>query len=231
MIHIINFAVQSTLKFIYMSEKEKHLEELAEIRKLMERSSKFISLSGMSGVAAGVIALIGSFIAYWYLNIYFPNNTESFFFKSISIHNEIIIFLFSLATLILVLALVSGFFFTYRRAKKKGHSIFDKTAFRAIFNLLIPLVTGGLLSLILIFYLEIYIISGVTLIFYGLALVNASHYTFSDVKYLGIMEIILGLIACIYPGYGVIFWAVGFGILHIIYGIVMYYKYERNSKN
>jgi hypothetical protein len=44
---------------------------------------------------------------------------------------------------------------------------------------------------------------------------------------LGICEIGLGLIASIYMGYGLLFWAVGFGVLHIIYGIVMYMKYER----
>jgi MFS family permease len=212
-----------------MSEKEKHLEELTEIRKMMERSSKFISLSGMSGVAAGIVALIGSFVAYWYMNVYFRNNSESLVFKKMDIHLEILVFLFLLGSLILMLALASGFFFTYRRAKKKGHSIWDKTAFRAINNLLIPLITGGLFALILIFYREIYIISGVTLIFYGLALVNTSHYTLPDIKFLGIFEILLGLIACIYPGYGVIFWAVGFGVLHIIYGKLMYCKYERNN--
>lgn len=212
-----------------MTEKQKHLDDLVEIRKLMERSSKFISLSGMSGVAAGFIALLGAAVAYWYINFYFKYNSESLIFKNYNINTEITIFLFLLASIILILALASGFFFTYRRAKKRGHSIFDKTAFRAIQNLMIPLVTGGILSLILIFYREIYIISGITLIFYGLALVNASHHTLSEVKYLGICEIILGLIACIKPSYGILFWSLGFGVLHIIYGIFMYFKYDKKT--
>jgi len=214
-----------------MTEKEKHLEDLLEIRKMMERSSKFISLSGMSGVSAGIIALVGAAIAYWYVNFYFKNHNVSLIFKNYSINIEIVIFLFILAGLILGLALISGFFFTYKRAKSRGHSIFDKTAFRAINNLLIPLVTGGLFCIILIFYREIYIIAGITLIFYGLALVNASHHTLSEIKYLGITEIILGLIACLLPRYGLIFWAIGFGILHIIYGIHMYIKYDKSSDN
>ena len=113
-----------------MTEKEKHLEELSEIKKLMERSSKFMSLSGMSGITAGLIALIGSIIAYWYMDIYFPNHSVSLIFKNLDIHIEILIFLFLLGCLILTLALGAGFLFTYRRAKKKGHSIFEKTAFR-----------------------------------------------------------------------------------------------------
>jgi hypothetical protein len=58
-------------------------------------------------------------------------------------------------------------------------------------------------------------------------LINASKYTFNDIRYLGFCEIILGLGAAVYVGYGLYFWALGFGILHIIYGAMMYYKYER----
>ena len=44
--------------------KEEQLQNLAEIRSLMERSSRFISLSGLSGVGAGVCALVGSAAAH-----------------------------------------------------------------------------------------------------------------------------------------------------------------------
>jgi len=211
-----------------MSEKEKHLEDLSEIRNLMERSSKFISLSGMSGVSAGLIAMVGACIAFWYINIYFHHNTKSLIFKSLDLNTEIVVFLFSLAVIVLSLALLSGFYFTYRRAKLKGNTIWSKSAFRVAYNLLIPLVSGGLLVIILFYFHQVNIISGITLIFYGLALVNASHFTLNDIKFLGILEILLGLLACVFQGYGIFFWATGFGILHIIYGIIMYYKYERN---
>ena len=65
------------------------------------------------------------------------------------------------------------------------------------------------------------------LIFYGLALINSSKYTFFEIRYLGIAEIVLGLIASVFVSSGLILWAAGFGLLHIIYGIIMYYKYER----
>ena len=67
-----------------------------------------------------------------------------------------------------------------------------------------------------------------SLIFYGLALINASKYTLGEIKYLGYFQLLLGLVNCTMPGYGLYFWAMGFGVLHILYGIIMWYKYERN---
>ncbi|MGE5429024.1 MAG: hypothetical protein ACM3O8_14110, partial [Methylococcaceae bacterium] len=65
------------------------------------------------------------------------------------------------------------------------------------------------------------------LIFYGLALVNAGKFTLSEVHYLGITEIVLGLMAAVFINWGLLFWALGFGVMHIVYGMMMYYKYER----
>ena len=65
------------------------------------------------------------------------------------------------------------------------------------------------------------------LIFYGIALYNASKHTLSYVKYLGFTEIILGLISAMYPGDGFWFWVIGFGFMHIIYGSLMYFKYDK----
>jgi hypothetical protein len=43
---------------------------------------------------------------------------------------------------------------------------------------------------------------------------------------LGITEIILGLMSSWLIGYGLLFWAVGFGVMHIFYGLMMYFRYE-----
>ena len=114
-----------------------------------------------------------------------------------------------------------------RKAKRKGLPVWDSTAKRLLLNLLIPLATGGLFCLVLLYHRQVGMIAPATLIFYGLALLNASKYTLNDIRYLGILEIIIGLIASVYIGYGLLFWAVGFGVLHIVYGIVMYSKYEK----
>lgn len=138
-----------------------------------------------------------------------------------------LVFLFADAAIILILALGSAIFFTTRRAKKNGLLIWDATIKRLLINLFIPLITGGLFCLVLLFHRQIYLIAPATLVFYGLALLNASKYTLNEIKYLGISEIIIGLIACFLVGYGLIFWAFGFGFLHIVYGAIMYNKYER----
>jgi hypothetical protein len=212
-----------------MNKETDHLETLSEIRSLMERSSRFISLSGLSGVFAGVFALIGAYAAYIYLNhnIMSSNSYEYTRSSNVETQTDFYAFFFTDAISVLVTSLAVGSILTIRKAKKKGHAIWDTTAKRLLINLLLPLVTGGLFCLILLYHGLVGLIAPATLIFYGLALINASKYTLNDIRYLGIMELVLGLIAAVYIGYGLLFWAVGFGILHIVYGIVMYNKYEK----
>ena len=200
-------------------------DELASIRSLMERSSKFISLSGLSGILAGVYALIGAGVAYNLLNY----NIRDFWFsgKSSFVGDLEIVALFSIAMAVLVASLVTGFILSYRKAQLKGQPIWGAASKALLFNTSVPLITGGLLLLVLIFRGYYGIVCPLSLVFYGLALISASNFTFSDVRYLGILEILLGLIAACMPGYGLLFWAFGFGVLHFLYGSVMYFKYDR----
>ena len=128
---------------------------------------------------------------------------------------------------VLILALGTGIFFTTRKAKKHGLKIWDSTSKRLLINLLIPLATGGIICLILLDKHYYALVAPATLVFYGLSLVNASHHTYRDIRYLGLTQIVLGLVAFMYIGYGLLFWAIGFGVLHILYGTLMYFKYER----
>lgn len=212
-----------------METKNQHLDTLSEIRSLMEKSSKFISLSGLSGIFAGAFALVGAIAAYGYLHISFLSNHyyDYAFLDNGSINYEFFTFFFSDALFVLVFAIGFGSYFTIRKAKKNNQSIWDATSKRLLINLLIPLCTGGFFCLILLYHGLVGLIAPATLIFYGLSLLNASKYTLNDIRYLGILEIILGLISSIYIGYGLLFWAIGFGVLHIVYGSVMYFKYEK----
>ncbi len=207
------------------------VNELTEIRNLMERSSRFISLSGLSGVFAGIIALFGSAFAFFYLNYdlrYF--NPNSYFNNpDIYLSFKELIILVLMALTILILAVTVALIFTARKAKKQGVKMWSRTSRLLLVNLLIPLVPGGIFCLLLLYYGLIFLIAPSTLIFYGLALVNAGKYTLSEIRWLGISELLLGLLATIIPGYGLLFWAIGFGVLHIIYGIVMYFKYEHQK--
>ncbi|WP_113923440.1 hypothetical protein [Cognataquiflexum aquatile] len=202
-------------------EKEKYIQDLRQIKEIMDRSSKFISLSGLSGVAAGIIALAGAWYAY--RNIY----TESDFYgyQVVTISSESIASIIGLGALILILAIGAGLFFTAQKAKKANQKVWNSQAKRLLINLSIPLVTGGLLSLIFLSRGFIGIIAPLTLIFYGLALVNASKYTHEEIRSLGIIEIALGLLSAYFIGFGLLFWAIGFGLLHIVYGIIMHYRY------
>lgn len=195
-------------------------ETLSEIKQLMERSSRFISLSGMSGVMAGTYALAGALAAYYYL--YLQDVSSSAVYE-----RDTTTFLLADAALVLVLAVGTGIALTTRKARKDGNSLLDSAAKKLIINLCIPLFTGGLFCLGLIYRADWFYVIPSMLIFYGLALVHASKYTRDDVRSLGLTEIALGLISLFVAGWGLIFWALGFGVLHIIYGTYMYYKYER----
>jgi len=212
-----------------MVSQNQQLEALQDIRRIMQRSSRFISLSGLSGIAAGIWALVGAYIAYdWIYEYYVNYNSEGY--TGIAFQ-KLKLSLVVLAAAVLGAALVSAFYFTWRRANKNNLPIWDHTAKTLTLNMAIPLVTGGLLILALLRYNDWRFVAPLCLIFYGLALVNGSKYTLSEIRYLGICQIILGLVNTQFIGYGLYFWAVGFGVLHIIYGFIMWWKHERQSSN
>lgn len=203
--------------------KTEYIDEIKEIRHIMEKSTKFLSLSGLSGILAGLYALIGAYLAYRIT--YTADHIIYDDIRSGDLSGDLLK-LVLIAAGVLILALVTGIFLSYKKAKKSGTKIWTKSARRLVFNFAIPMATGGVFILLL--YLRGYygLIAPAALVFYGLALINAGNFTFSDVRYLGIIEIILGLITGFVPSYGLLTWAIGFGVLHIIYGGIMYYKYE-----
>ena len=207
-----------------MNEQQDQLATLHEIRNIMDRSSRFISLSGLSGVAAGVSALIGAAVVKWYMvthQIDYQQNLGR------NLSREFLLFMITVAALVFILALCSATYFTARNARKTQHRVWDKQTERLLINLFIPLGVGGVFSAILIHHELLYLVAPVMLIFYGCALLNASKYTLSDIRYLGLCEMVLGLLASFFVGYGLLAWTVGFGVLHIVYGTLVYYKYER----
>ena len=203
--------------------KEEQLQNLAEIRSLMERSSRFISLSGLSGVGAGVCALVGSAAAHWRMQQQLGPD-----YHSGLLHERLAWELVGIATLTLVAALSVAAFFTVRKARKQQEQVWDRSMQQLVANLLIPLGAGGLFCLIMIKHGTMGFVAPATLIFYGLALINGSRYTLNDFSYLGCCQIGLGLLNAWFMGVGngIIFWTLGFGVLHIVYGIYLHYKYQ-----
>jgi hypothetical protein len=201
------------------------IDAIADIRMMMDKSSRFISLSGLSGVFAGIYALIGSVISYTYLNGNKFLGIESFQIAESTDKTKMV--LFFIAFLVAATSVLTGIFLTTRKAHKDGNSLFDKSAKRLIINLCIPMITGGLFCLVLLEENLFHLIAPAMLIFYGLSLVHASKYTLGQIRYLGFVEIILGLLCGFTKGNGVIYWSIGFGVCHIIYGIYMHVKLEK----
>lgn len=196
---------------------------------MMERSNRFISLSGKSGIAAGVCGLLGAWLAYRQVSVYSASSTATEYgstdFQSLKWN------LVMLALGVLAAALLSAWYFTWRRARQANQPLWNRSSRLLLEGLAIPLATGGILIAVLLFQMDAWELAApLSLIFYGLALVNGSKFTLSEVKYLGYCEIITGLLCTQYAGYGLYFWAFGFGVLHIIYGSIMWWKYERNAQ-
>lgn len=202
---------------------QKISDDLAHIRSMMERSSRFLSLSGLSGIGAGVVGLVTGLIA-----IYLTRGSDMPVEKvRMSVGGGIMLqLLILLGAAALLLAIFCGCYFTIRKSKKLGLQIWTATTKKILLQLAIPLAVGGVFVLALLQYNLYGLIAGTTLIFYGLALINAEKYTYSDIKYLGFLEIILGCLSLFFIGKGLIFWTIGFGLLHIVYGIILHRKYK-----
>ncbi|WP_118950885.1 hypothetical protein [Taibaiella helva] len=220
-------------------EKDNSLETLQQIRSIMERSARFLSLSGWSGVWAGTVALAGAAIAFGWLEkshgfTYYYGSFEAELSAAGAIENYLEDFRsYMLQFLVLAIstftvAFIGGFYFTYRKNKQTEVKMWNAVSRKMVINLAIPLVAGAIVTLAFAYRGDWIYISPACLIFYGLALINGSKYTVSDIKYLGLTEVILGCIGLfLSPGYGLYLWALGFGVLHIVYGIIMWRKYDQ----
>jgi len=204
------------------------LKDVQDIRRMMERSSRFLSLSGFSGIAAGICALIGAFVAYKLIDGefgFYANTRGPLIMDPANLEFRLIL----TAVIVFLAALGTAFWFTWRRSSREGTSLWNITSRKLFWNMAIPITAGGVFILALMMHGWWAVIAPSCLIFYGMALLNASKYTLTDIRYLAYCEIVLGLINMWWIGYGLYFWAVGFGVLHIVYGIVMWYKYERKG--
>jgi len=197
-----------------------YLKDITEIKQLMNKSSRFISLSGLSGVLAGIYAIIGATVAYWLVEGY-SDGTLILEGKTYGL------VLLDLA-LIAFLSIVTAVVLTTKKAKKQDEKVWDNTSKRLVVNFLIPLLTGGIYILFVLNQQKYGLTAALMLIFYGLALINASKYSIGNIRYLGIIQTILGLICALFPDYGFWIWVLGFGVMHIIYGLWMHIKFDTN---
>jgi hypothetical protein len=209
-----------------MEEKNTHLDTLQDIRQMMERSSRFISLSGLSGIGAGICALGG---AYYTWQLVIEEKAKGLNYRQLAFEagSEVQNSLLLIGGFTFLAALIVAFTFTYIRSIKTGTAVWGSTARRLLWNTAIPLIVGGVVTIRFVEWGYGGLVAPTCLLFYGLALINGSKYTVSEIRWLGFSELALGIINLWLIGYGLIFWAIGFGILHILYGAIMWWKYER----
>lgn len=195
----------------------KETEDIKVIREMMEKSSKFLSFNGLSIVFAGLFAIAGAAFAHFFINgtLRIEYNTTQ----------QMVILLVD-ALIVLALSTGAVTFFCWKKARTNNETLFNGTTRRAAYSILLPLLAGGIFSLVFLFRGEIHIVCAATLTFYGIGLVNTSKYTFPELNYLGIVEVALGLAALFLPTASLALWTIGFGLCHIITGVIMYFKYE-----
>lgn len=214
--NIINFVFQSTFK---MTKKD-YLQDISEIKEILNKSTRFMSLSGISGIMAGFYALSGAFLANYLLKGYASGDGK----LSLLPLTILELALIGIALLIALISLITAYFLTKRKAKKNNEKMWTPASKQMFMSFSVPMTAGGLFVILLLSKGYYGLVAPSTLIFYGLALFNASKFTLSEVKYLGLLEITLGLLSLFFIGNGILFWAVGFGVFHIIYGTLMYFK-------
>lgn len=214
-----------------MDNTQQQLEHLAEIRAMMERSTRFLSLSGLSGVWAGFCALVGATVLYIWLDMTPLDGGDSFYYdkavRTIKWGLDYKSVFLLIAFLVLTAALTGGLYFTTRKARRQGQKAWDASSRRMMWAMAVPLLSGGAFCLALMYWGLLGLVAPATLVFYGLALTNGAKFTLRDVEYLGLTEIALGLLGMFFLGYGLELWIAGFGLLHIVYGLRMYLKYDR----
>ena len=208
-------------------KKEEQLNSLQDIKNLMERSSRFSSLSGVSAISAGIIAILGCLYAAFHLEISIFAQAQGIMIRNnTAAEKATITFLIITGLVVFFFALTSFLFFANQKAKKHNIKLFNSTGRKFISHGLIFLFTGGLFAAVLFYYGFYLLIVPSLLIFYGMALINISKFSFNTIRNFGILEIILGFILCLMPVYALLFFFIGFGLLHIIYGLILHFKYD-----
>lgn len=208
----------------FAQESLQALNDLRDIRGIMERSTRFLSLSGWSGIWAGATALLSAFLV-WKLDLVYYFHREPLA-PGLS---GTVFRLLLLGAVTFAVAFAGAFYFTWRKARASGQRIWTSSSRALMLQVAIPMLAGGLFCAACLYYGNAIFITPSCLVFYGLALVSGSKYTLGEVRWLGYSEVILGCIALFVPNYGLGFMAAGFGLLHILYGIIMWNKYDKRQ--
>ena len=206
-----------------MKNHEEQLAAIQEMRNMMDQATRFKLISGLSGMIAGILSLLSLYV------IYIMSGISPFEVEALERvwrgSNPILISCIFISLFVACMGL--GLYMSRRNARQAGKNAWDGSAKRLVFSLLIPVLTGGVFSMLLIQLGLVSLFAPVTLLFYGMGLLSASKFTLDAVRTVGLIFIGLGLLATGILSYGLLIWTLGFGLVHIVYGFIIYVKYER----
>lgn len=210
-------------------ENKEALDTLNEIKDLMAKSSKFGSVSGGSVLIIGLLASIVAAGA-WLLLLphigaaWLPERYSGMLINSPQ--RTLIASAVAVGLLAVSMAVVS--FGTYRKiVRRQGRFVFDQTVRRPLAHFCVPMAAGGALCLALLLQGHYGLTSSMMLVFYGLSLLNSSHYTLKPIAWLGYAELALGIADCYIVTHAILFWWLGFGLMHILLGVYILIKGNR----
>jgi len=213
-----------------MEEKEIR-QTLNDIREMMSKSSRFQAVSGWSIIIVGLYAAVASAMAATVIGVgdWLPcfENLHRYANLNTPLRSRIAALI---AIGLLMLSLLTVYVGAIIKSKRNNlRFVFDKRMMQMLLDFFIPLAAGGLLSMALVMQGHYGLTSSIMLLFYGLAQLNCSHYTYPALRLLGYAELLLGIIDCFTMSHALLFWFLGFSVMHIVFGIAYVLIFERGK--
>jgi hypothetical protein len=184
---------------------DRAMDNLRYIRETMERSQSFTAVSGLGGVLMGLIALGATFLA---LRAETTGAWVAVWMGAAAL---------SLSTALAAMTL---------KARAVGGSLLVGAGKKFAWNLTPPLLVGGVLTLAMTQAGAAELLPGVWLLLYGTGVVTGGAFSVRVVPLMGLTFMLVGAAALFAPAaWGNLFMAGGFGLLHIVFGAVIWRKH------
>lgn len=194
-------------------------ESIKVIRDIMERSAGYTIFSGLSGIIAGLLSLIGCYLSE---QVWAGEQT-------IDQNAHYLIIWFS----ILALAIVQDRVLAERKARKSGQTTWTPATYQAIKAILPGMCLAFALSLRALIIYDYDAIPAICILGYAVSLCAAGMFSIYELRVFGVVQLVTGVIALFlpliprfnHPQTALYFMALSFGVYHIIYGLIMWRKY------
>ena len=180
------------------------MENLRFIRETMERAGSFTAVSGWGQVSIGVTALIATWVA--------TAQTEPERWLAVWTGEAL-------------LALAIGGFTVARKAYSAGLPLLSGPGRKVALSLAPPIVAGAMLTAVLFEAGLLWPLPGMWLLLFGTGVVAAGAYSVRVVPVMGLSFMLLGMLALLTPTWGDVLMGLGFGGLHIFFGVLIAWRY------